>query len=129
MSSKISLFFSTERRSFNTNFVGIGILSIPSIPAVLRNEKILVACEFIKISIHVQLNRMKTCAIHWFRKGLRLHDNPALQAACKVAVDVKPVFILDPWFANNANVGVNRWRFLLQTLQNLDENLKKINSR
>lgn len=72
---------------------------------------------------------MKTCAIHWFRKGLRLHDNPALQAACKVADDVKPVFILDPWFANNANVGVNRWRFLLQTLQNLDENLKKINSR
>lgn len=72
---------------------------------------------------------MKTCAIHWFRKGLRLHDNPALQTACKVADDVKPVFILDPWFANNANVGVNRWRFLLQTLQNLDENLKKINSR
>lgn len=75
------------------------------------------------------IDRMKTCAIHWFRKGLRLHDNPALQAACKVADDVKPVFILDPWFANNANVGVNRWRFLLQTLQNLDENLKKINSR
>lgn len=39
MSSKIILYFSTERRSFNTNFVGIGILSIPSIPAVLRNEK------------------------------------------------------------------------------------------
>ena len=22
-------------------------------------------------------------AIHWFRKGLRLHDNPALLEACK----------------------------------------------
>ncbi|XP_078333232.1 cryptochrome-2-like isoform X2 [Crassostrea virginica] len=72
---------------------------------------------------------MKTCAIHWFRKGLRLHDNPALLAACKAADDVKPVFILDPWFPKNANVGINRWRFLLQTLQNLDDNLKKVNSR
>ncbi|XP_062617610.1 cryptochrome-1-like [Saccostrea cucullata] len=72
---------------------------------------------------------MKTCAIHWFRKGLRLHDNPALLAAIKIAEDVKPVFILDPWFPKNANVGINRWRFLLQTLQNLDDNLKKINSR
>lgn len=72
---------------------------------------------------------MKTCAIHWFRKGLRLHDNPSLLAACKAADDVKPVFILDPWFPKNANVGINRWRFLLQTLQNLDENLKKVNSR
>lgn len=68
-------------------------------------------------------------SIHWFRKGLRLHDNPALLAACENAVDVKPIFILDPWFASNARVGVNRWRFLLQTLQNLDQSLKKYNSR
>ncbi|CAG2250086.1 CRY [Mytilus edulis] len=63
-------------------------------------------------------------SIHWFRKGLRLHDNPALLAACENAVDVKPIFILDPWFASSARVGVNRWRFLIQTLQNLDQSLK-----
>jgi len=27
------------------------------------------------------------------------------------------VFILDPWFANPMNVGVNRYRFLLQSLE------------
>ncbi|XP_060079339.1 cryptochrome-1-like [Ylistrum balloti] len=68
-------------------------------------------------------------SIHWFRKGLRIHDNPSLIAACENAVDVKPIFILDPWFSENGNVGINRWRFLLQTLLDLDANLKKINSR
>lgn len=27
-------------------------------------------------------------AVHWFRKGLRLHDNPALVDACKGATQV-----------------------------------------
>jgi cryptochrome len=68
-------------------------------------------------------------SIHWFRKGLRLHDNPALIEAYKNASHIWPVFVLDPWFAETARVGVNRWRFLLQTLQNLDDNLRKVDSR
>ena len=70
-----------------------------------------------------------TKSIHWFRKGLRLHDNPALLAAYEGASEVWPVFILDPWFVSNARVGINRWRFLLQTLEDLDKNLRKLKSR
>lgn len=51
-------------------------------------------------------------SVHWFRKGLRLHDNPALQEALNGADTVRCVYILDPWFAGSANVGVNRWRFV-----------------
>lgn len=43
--------------------------------------------------------------------------------------ELRPVFILDPWFVQNARVGPNRWRFLVQTLQDLDQNLRKIGSR
>ena len=68
-------------------------------------------------------------SIHWFRKGLRLHDNPALLKAFENATEVRPIFILDPWFAKNARVGINRWRFLVQSLQNLDSNLKELGSR
>lgn len=32
-------------------------------------------------------------------------------------------------FVKNAKVGPNRWRFLVQSLQDLDDNLKKIGSR
>ena len=37
--------------------------------------------------------------LHWFRKGLRLHDNPALKDALKGAATFRCVYILDPWFA------------------------------
>ncbi|KAK2523662.1 Cry1 [Columba livia] len=49
-------------------------------------------------------------AVHWFRKGLRLHDNPALRECIQGADTVRCVYILDPWFAGSSNVGINRWR-------------------
>ncbi|CAG5927389.1 unnamed protein product [Menidia menidia] len=67
--------------------------------------------------------------IHWFRKGLRLHDNPSLKESLLGADTVRCVYILDPWFAGSSNVGINRWRFLLQSLEDLDSSLRKLNSR
>ncbi|CAK1548546.1 unnamed protein product [Leptosia nina] len=67
--------------------------------------------------------------VHWFRKGLRLHDNPALREGLVDAVTFRCVFIIDPWFASSSNVGINKWRFLLQCLEDLDSSLRKLNSR
>ncbi|XP_069354390.1 cryptochrome-1-like isoform X2 [Maniola hyperantus] len=67
--------------------------------------------------------------VHWFRKGLRLHDNPALREGLVDAATFRCVFIIDPWFASSSNVGINKWRFLLQCLEDLDSSLKKLNSR
>lgn len=67
--------------------------------------------------------------VHWFRKGLRLHDNPSLREGLKSATTFRCVFILDPWFAGSSNVGINKWRFLLECLEDLDQNLRKLNSR
>ncbi|KAH9490127.1 Cryptochrome-1 [Bulinus truncatus] len=85
----------------------------------LRN--LLIIKRSIKMSKHK--------VIHWFRKGLRLHDNPALREALKQSSEVYPVFVLDPWFVNSSKIGINRWRFLLQSLENLDNNLKSLNLR
>ncbi|XP_057837998.1 (6-4)DNA photolyase isoform X1 [Cryptomeria japonica] len=74
----------------------------------------------------------------WFRKGLRIHDNPALEYACQNAKNVYPVFVLDPWFLEpdpsapslgSTRVGINRIRFLLECLDDLDGNLKRRGSR
>ncbi|XP_013166823.1 PREDICTED: cryptochrome-1-like isoform X2 [Papilio xuthus] len=67
--------------------------------------------------------------VHWFRKGLRLHDNPALREGLVDATTFRCVFIIDPWFASSSNVGINKWRFLLQCLEDLDSSLRKLNSR
>ncbi|RZF33049.1 hypothetical protein LSTR_LSTR007965 [Laodelphax striatellus] len=67
--------------------------------------------------------------VHWFRKGLRLHDNPSLREGLKNATTFRCIFILDPWFTGASNVSINKWRFLLQCLEDLDNSLKKLNSR
>ena len=63
-------------------------------------------------------------SILWFRKGLRVHDNPALVKACEGASAVQPVFVLDPWFIKPERVGANRLRFLLESLTDLDASLR-----
>ncbi|XP_055837387.1 cryptochrome-2 [Episyrphus balteatus] len=72
--------------------------------------------------------------IHWFRKGLRIHDNPALVKACELInqnsnYKLRPVFILDPAIRKWMRVGANRMRFLQESLLQLNENLQRINSR
>lgn len=75
------------------------------------------------------MGESKVNCIYWFRKGLRLHDNPALLAAVEDCNHFWPIFILDPWFPQNMKVGSNRWRFLVQSLVDLDKNLQNVNSR
>ena len=71
---------------------------------------------------------MATRSLHWFRKGLRLHDNPALLAAIDGAAELYPVFVLDPNFGNES-VGANRYRFLLESLKDLDDSLRRRKSQ
>ncbi|XP_057330375.1 cryptochrome-1-like isoform X1 [Microplitis mediator] len=67
--------------------------------------------------------------VHWFRKGLRLHDNPSLREGLSGANTFRCVFVIDPWSAGSKSIGINKWRFLLQCLEDLDASLRKLNSR
>lgn len=59
-------------------------------------------------------------SIHIFRNDLRLFDNTALIAALEQSEQVMPVFILD-----QAQIpGTNGFRFLMNSLKELDEELK-----
>lgn len=72
---------------------------------------------------------MAHISLHWFRKGLRLHDNPALTAALRDCKEIYPVFVLEPGTPSKVPVSDNRWRFLLGALRDLDSSLRKLNSR
>ncbi|EDO31046.1 predicted protein [Nematostella vectensis] len=68
-------------------------------------------------------------SIHWLRKGLRIHDNPALRDAVLNWGTFRVVYILDTKSVASSNIGLNLWRFLLQALEDLDDSLRKLNSR
>lgn len=72
----------------------------------------------------------KAVAMHWFRKGLRLHDNPSLAYALELLPDLLyPCYCIDPNYAKPDVVGVNRYNFLLESLDDLDKSLRKLGSR
>lgn len=61
----------------------------------------------------------------WFRRNLRLHDNPALLRALSVQKIFYPVFIFDDESAGfSRDSSFNRARFLIESLQDLDQQLK-----
>lgn len=69
-------------------------------------------------------------SMHWFRRGLRLHDNPALLAALDDAPsEVYPVYILDGDCYQLQRCTALRANFLVECLQDLDQNLRKVGSR
>ena len=57
----------------------------------------------------------------WFRRDLRLSDNPALLAAIENSDEIVPLFILDPKLINEA--GSKRLAYLANSLRALDSSL------
>lgn len=61
---------------------------------------------------------------------MRLHDSPALKAALDLQPEcLYPVWTWDPHYVRNARVGVNRWQFLLDSMQDLSANITKLNPK
>jgi deoxyribodipyrimidine photo-lyase len=61
-------------------------------------------------------------SIMWFRRDLRLGDNPALLAAGADGTEVVPVFVVDPTFAGS---GAPRLAYLHDALRSLDASIRE----
>ncbi|PIA65488.1 hypothetical protein AQUCO_00100768v1 [Aquilegia coerulea] len=81
---------------------------------------------------------LNNSSLVWFRKGLRIHDNPALEHARKDSKHLYPVFVLDPHYLQpdpiafspgSSRAGLNRIKFFLESLVDLDSNLQKLGSK
>ncbi len=70
-------------------------------------------------------------AIVWFRQDLRLHDNEALTEALRIADEVIPIYVFDERVFQGktsfgfAKTGKFRAKFILESIEDLRENLKK----
>lgn len=72
----------------------------------------------------------KARVIHWFRTDLRLHDSPSLAQALALKPEyLYPLFCFDPHYVYEQRVGVNRFQFLLDSLQELSDNINRVNCK
>jgi deoxyribodipyrimidine photo-lyase len=67
--------------------------------------------------------------ILWFRRDLRLHEHPALRAACELADRLVPVFVFDDRLIRGRHASGPRTHFLLECLRDLDAALQKRGTR
>ena len=81
--------------------------------------------------METDVQHMKRNHLHWFRKDLRLHDNPALLKCLENCDNFYGVYILDTdaWSRMNTNSSATVWRFILQCLKDIDNKLRNFNSR
>lgn len=80
--------------------------------------------------------REPNIAVHWFRNGLRLHDNPSLSKACQSSSNhdyLLPLYIINPQapFAQTPNrkAGTIRANFILESITEFNKKLKTMDSR
>ncbi len=70
--------------------------------------------------------------ILWFRNDLRLHDNEALRDAIMSADEIYPIYVFDPRVFSGKlsfgfrKTGVFRTQFILESVQNLRDQLNKM---
>jgi deoxyribodipyrimidine photo-lyase len=70
-----------------------------------------------------------TTLVHWFRRDLRVEDNTALSRAARDADRVVTVFVLDDHYADDRRIGPSRFRFLKESLEDLDAGLRRLGGR
>ena len=68
-------------------------------------------------------------SIHWFRRDLRLADNPALRAAVGASAEVVPLYITSVWKDRHRWTGPGRQEFLCGCLAALDRDLRAAGGR
>ena len=67
------------------------------------------------------IGNVNSRAIMWFRRDLRISDNPALLAAIAASDEIVPLFIMNDDVAKNS--GPYRLAYLAKSLQSLDKSL------
>ena len=72
---------------------------------------------------------MPSRAVVWFRRDLRVTDNPALLAALAAADQVVPVFVVDRTLLDGRTSGPNRRAFLHGALRSLARDLEALGGR
>eukprot|EP00088_Acartia_fossae_P070001 TRINITY_DN925_c0_g1_i7.p1 TRINITY_DN925_c0_g1~~TRINITY_DN925_c0_g1_i7.p1 ORF type:complete len:539 (+),score=169.43 TRINITY_DN925_c0_g1_i7:322-1938(+) len=73
---------------------------------------------------------MERVSVVWFRNGLRLHDNAPLHKAIEAeGTKVLPIFIFDGETPTTKKCGYNKVQFLLECLNDIDQQLRTVDSR
>ncbi|MEM1273705.1 MAG: FAD-binding domain-containing protein [Pseudomonadota bacterium] len=64
--------------------------------------------------------------LYWFKRDLRLEDNPALAAALAAGETVLPLYIAEPAYWAEPDASARQWDFVAETLQELQDQMGRL---
>lgn len=67
--------------------------------------------------------------IVWFKRDLRLHDHEPLHQAIEAGLPVLLLFVFEPSLIAHPNSDVRHWRFVMQSIQDMNKRLEKVNTK
>jgi deoxyribodipyrimidine photo-lyase len=72
---------------------------------------------------------MEAIQVVWFKRDLRLQDHEALAQACNGSYPILLIFCFEPSLLNSPESDVRHWRFVWQSLQDLNDKLKAVKTQ
>lgn len=72
---------------------------------------------------------MQTINVVWLKRDLRLTDHQPLTQALSTKHPTVLLYIVEPLLLNNPHYSERHWRFVWQSLQDMDETLKAYGHR
>ncbi|WP_434145333.1 FAD-binding domain-containing protein [Photobacterium leiognathi] len=72
---------------------------------------------------------MKKVNVVWLKRDLRLSDHQALSAAANSDLPVMLIYIMEPMLLSDPHYSERHWRFIWQSLQDMNHQLASVNSQ
>lgn len=76
-----------------------------------------------------ELLKYQSFSVVWFKRDLRLRDHEPLCNAIQLGQPVVLAYIVEPFMLENEHMDIRHWRFIIQSLQNMNDQLKDLNCR
>jgi deoxyribodipyrimidine photo-lyase len=74
------------------------------------------------------MQNTKPVTVMWFKRDLRLRDNEALKIAREQTSPLALIYIVEPIMIDDPHMDIRHWRFILQSITDLNEQLADFNT-
>ena len=80
------------------------------------------------VELTSKMSHVDSVTVMWFKRDLRLRDNAALKIAIEQASPLALIYIVEPIMIDDPHMDIRHWRFIYQSIKDLNEQLAEFNT-
>ena len=75
-----------------------------------------------------KMANIDSVTVMWFKRDLRIRDNAALKIAREQTSPIALIYIIEPIMIDDPHMDIRHWRFICQSIKDLNEQLAEFNA-